>query len=132
MATAFDLKAEFAKLKMLQGRSAHTTRDQQTESSAELATYRDGSIFTTKFTGSSTWERHPNGDEYVQIQDGTTTFDLETATGIETLELAAGMMIVVPKGAWHRFRSPGGVSLLTITPLPTEHVRTETDDPRRG
>lgn len=130
MTTVIDLEAEFDKLTMLKGRTPQTRGDQQTDSSARLAPYRDGSIFTTKFTGIGAWERHPKGDELVHIVGGSTTLDLETASGIQALALKAGMIAVVPQGAWHRFRSPEGVSLMTVTPLPTEHVRTDTDDPR--
>ncbi len=130
MATVFDLDGEFDKLTMLQGRTPQTTGADRKGSSAQLASYRDGSIFTTKFNGIGAWERHPKGDEFVQILEGTTTLDLETAVGIEAIELKAGMIAVVPQNAWHRFRSPQGVALMTVTPLPTEHVRTDTDDPR--
>jgi hypothetical protein len=36
-----------------------------------LAPFRDGNIFSAKFAGDGTWERHPNGDELVQIVDGS-------------------------------------------------------------
>lgn len=130
MTKAIDLNAELAKLKMLQGRTSRTTSAEQAETAAELGPYRDGKVFITKFIGSSTWERHPKGDEVVQILDGATLLDLETGTAIETLSLQAGGFVVVPQGAWHRFRSADGVALMTVTPLPTEHVRTDTDDPR--
>lgn len=130
MTTVFDLDGELDKLTMLQGRTPQTTGSDRKGSSAQLAAYRDGSIFTTKFNGIGAWERHPKGDEFVQILEGSTTLDLETVAGIEAIELKAGMIAVVPQGAWHRFRSPTGVALMTVTPLPTEHVRTDTDDPR--
>ncbi|HEY4168347.1 MAG TPA: cupin domain-containing protein [Reyranella sp.] len=130
MTTVFDLDGEIDKLTMLQGRTPQTTGSDRKGSSAQLAPYRDGSIFTTKFNGIGAWERHPRGDEFVQILEGATTLDLETAGGIEAIELKAGMIAVVPQGAWHRFRSPAGVALMTVTPLPTEHIRTDTDDPR--
>ncbi|MBV8393649.1 MAG: cupin domain-containing protein [Alphaproteobacteria bacterium] len=130
MTKVFDLKAETDKLTTLKGRTPQSTGEQRKDSSAQLAPYRDGQIFTSKFTGIGAWERHPKGDEYVQILEGATMLDLETAEGIQALSVKAGMAIVVPQNAWHRFRSTDGVTLLTITPLPTEHVRTDTDDPR--
>jgi hypothetical protein len=70
-----DLNAEFAKLNMLRGRSPQTTAAEREESRAlaRLMPYRDGTIFIAKFTGGGVWERHPSGDEIVQIIDGTTT-----------------------------------------------------------
>ncbi|WP_259398565.1 MULTISPECIES: hypothetical protein [unclassified Pseudoalteromonas] len=35
--------------------------------------------------------------------------------------LFSGQMLVIPKGVWHRFESPNGVKVMTITPQPTEH-----------
>jgi mannose-6-phosphate isomerase-like protein (cupin superfamily) len=42
--------------------------------------------------------------------------------------MTAGMMIVVPQGHWHQFHSPDGVTVMTVTPQPTEHIHA--DDPR--
>jgi mannose-6-phosphate isomerase-like protein (cupin superfamily) len=47
---------------------------------------------------------------------------------MQSLELSAGMLVVVPKGCWHRFESESGVKVLTVTPKPTQH--THVDDPR--
>jgi mannose-6-phosphate isomerase-like protein (cupin superfamily) len=121
MTTVIDLTAELAKLTMLQGRTPHTTRAERQGSSRNLAGYRDGAIFTTKFTGEGGWERHRNGEEVVYILDGDTMVHLMTEKGPETLELRVGMIAIVPQGAWHRFSSPSGVTLMTVTPQPTDH-----------
>ena len=46
------------------------------------------------------------------------------------MSCSAGMMVVVPQGAWHRFHSPDGVCLITATPKPTEHLTVDVEDPR--
>ena len=112
MITVVDLRSELAKLSMLQGRTPQTTSDERKGSAAQLAPYRDGQIFTSKFTGKGAWERHPNGDELVEIIDGSATLEVVTADGPQALSLAAGMLAIVPKGAWHRFLSPLGVTLM--------------------
>jgi mannose-6-phosphate isomerase-like protein (cupin superfamily) len=48
--------------------------------------------------------------------------------GPRAFELRAGMLIVVPQGHWHRFEAPGGVTVLSATPQPTDH--TDAADPR--
>ena len=48
-----------------------------------------------------------------------------TAEGPQDLEMTGGMLTVVPQGAWHRFQAPEGVTLMTATPQPTEHVFTD-------
>ena len=96
---------------------------------ARVAPYRDGAIFTAKFAGKSAWERHPRGEEIVQIIDGATTLHLLTDEGKQSLSLTAGMIAIVPTNTWHQFESDG-VILMTATPQPTEHLRFEIDDPR--
>ena len=130
MITILDLNAEFAKLRMLRGRTPETTPQEREGAFARLAPYRDGAIFTAKFAGDGAWERHPNGDEIVQIVDGATTLHIMTDAGPQSLSLKAGMMAIVPQNTWHRFEAPDGVSLMTATPQPTEHLTVSVDDPR--
>jgi len=96
-----------------------------------LSQYRDGGIFAAKFSGESAWERHPNGDEIVQIVEGKTTVHLLTDDGPQSIAAGAGTVIVVPQNTWHRFEAPEGVSLVTATPQPTEHLTFAIDDPRK-
>jgi mannose-6-phosphate isomerase-like protein (cupin superfamily) len=133
MTTVIDLTGELAKLTMLRGRTPQTTSADRAGTSAQLAPYRDGSLFTGKFSGKGAWERHMKGDELVHILDGSTTLDIAVGDGpIQSLPLHAGMIAIVPQGVWHRFRSPDGVTLMTATPLPTDHIRTDVDDPRQA
>ncbi len=130
MITIIDLKAELAKLTMLRGRTPEMPAAARKGAFATLAPYRDGAIFTAKFAGQAAWERHPNGDEIVQIVDGATTLHLMAEDGPQSFTLSAGMVAIVPQGTWHRFESPDGVSLMTATPQPTEHLTVAVDDPR--
>ena len=129
MLTITDLNAELAKLKILQGRTPQTTAVEREESRsfARLMPYRDGAIFITKFSGGGLWERHPKGDEIVQIIDGTTTLHVIDNGHSEAFNLRAGAFVIIPQGAWHRFESADGVSLMTATPQPSEFAAV--DDP---
>ena len=97
---------------------------------ARLAPYRDSAINAAKFSGEGPWERHQNGDEIVQVVDGATMFHIMTDNGPQSFALKAGMVVIVPQGKWHRFEAPDGVSLVTTTPQPTEHLTFAIDDPR--
>lgn len=119
---------ELDKLEFLDGRGLDTTAEQEDKAFAKLADYRDGGVFAGGFSGESLWERHGNGDELVHILDGSTHLTIMNPDGPETLELRKGMVIVVPQGRWHRFRSKHGVTVMTVTPQPTDH--TSVDDPR--
>jgi mannose-6-phosphate isomerase-like protein (cupin superfamily) len=130
MVTVIDINAEFAKLRTLRGRMPETPEAEREGAFAKLAPYRDGGMFAAKFSGESAWERHPNGDEIVQIVEGATIVHLMTADGPQSVALKAGMVIIVPQNTWHRFEAPDGVSLVTATPQPTEHLTVTIDDPR--
>jgi mannose-6-phosphate isomerase-like protein (cupin superfamily) len=132
MVQVVNLNAEFAQLRTLEGRTPTTNAAARQDSFSALLPYRDGAVFAAKFSGKSAWERHPQGDEIVQIVAGETTLRLITAQGRETLALKAGMLVVVPQNAWHQFEAPNGVSVITATPQPTEHLYADVDDPRDG
>ncbi len=128
MIRAVDVTSALAGLPALEGRSAATPADQVKAAFAVLAPFRDGSVFAGRFSGETAWERHAKGDELVHILDGAATLTIMTAEGPQSLPLAAGMLVVVPQGHWHRFEAPGGVTVLSATPQPTEHSNSV--DPR--
>lgn len=130
MIPVVDLTAEFAKLKMLENRTPASSDAERAGAFGRVAPYRDGAIFTAKFAGRSAWERHPQGDEIVQVIEGATTLHLITEEGRQSLSLTAGMLTIVPRNAWHQFEAPEGVCVMTATPQPTDHVRVDVDDPR--
>ena len=130
MPMIIDLTAELGKLTTLRGRTPQTTNAERAGTAAELGAYRDGALFASKFAGVGAWERHPNGEELVHIIEGMATLDIVTADLSQSVEVGAGMLVVVPRDAWHRFRSPNGLTLMTATPRPSEHVRLDVDDPR--
>src|SRR5271165_4847868 len=101
MTVIIDLKARFGALKMLEGRTPTSSEADRTGAFTTLAPYRDGAVFAAKFAGTSAWERHPQGDEIVQVVDGATTLHLMTAEGKQSVTLRAGMMVVVPQNTWH-------------------------------
>jgi len=132
MTTILDLKGTLATMPMMKGRRPESTEAERQASGAfkTLAPYRDGNIYSAKFAGEAAWERHPNGDEIVQIVDGSCTVHLMTENGLESHKVSAGTTIVVPQNTWHRFHAPDGVSLVTATPRPTEHLTVDVEDPR--
>ncbi len=130
--TIVDLKSELGKLTMLQGRRPDMLEAERRASGGfrTLAPFRDGNLFTAKFSGSGAWERHPNGDELVQVVEGATTLHIMTEEGPQSYALRAGMVAIVPQNTWHRFHAPDGVTLVTATPKPTEHLTVDVEDPR--
>ena len=128
MTRAVDIEEALAGRPTLRGRTRHTSSEEAAAAFATLTTFRDGAVFAGSFSGESPWERHPNGDELVHVLDGATTLTIIVDDEPRTFEMHAGMLVIVPRGCWHRFQSPKGVTVLTMTPQPTEHVVDE--DPR--
>jgi len=125
-----DLNAELAKLTMFRGRTPQSTMADRKGSGARLASYRDGALFAIKFSGKDHWESHLTGDELVHILDGTATLDIAGEDGPQSFALRAGMIAVIPQGAWHRLHSSEGATQMTATPFPGEHIELDVDDPR--
>jgi quercetin dioxygenase-like cupin family protein len=112
--------------KILTGRTPSTPAEAFDGVFQELRGTKASGVFVGRFEGTSAWERHPGGDEFVQIVDGTVTLSLLHDDGrLEELALETGHALVVPQGVWHRFNSPAGVTVLTMTPRvpPTEHLQ---------
>jgi mannose-6-phosphate isomerase-like protein (cupin superfamily) len=127
MVKAVSIEKELAGLPVLDGRTARTSGAEADAAFATLATFREGGVFAGSFAGESPWERHRTGDELVHVLKGATRLTMLTDRGEEVLEMTAGMLTVVPKGCWHKFSAPNGVTVLTATPQPTDH---RPDDPR--
>ncbi len=125
---AVDIKAALAGKTVLHGRTPHTSDADAEAAFATLAEFSGGGIFAGSFSGESPWERHLNGDELVHILDGATILTMIIEDEHQVFEMRGGMLVVVPQGCWHRFQSPEGVTVLTMTPQPTEH--TSKEDPR--
>ncbi len=128
MVKAVSVPEELSKLRPLRNRNAQTSPEEEEGTFAKLGTLGNADMFTGSFDGQSPWERHPNGDELVQVFAGETTLTILSDDGEDVLHMTPGMLTVVPQGRWHRFTAPKGVSLMTATPLPTEH--SDADDPR--
>jgi mannose-6-phosphate isomerase-like protein (cupin superfamily) len=128
MPKAIDINAILDTLTPLSCRGPETTEEEANAAFATLAPMNNGAVFTGSFDGSSPWERHGGGDELVHILAGQTRLTILSENSEDVLDLKAGMMTVVPKGCWHRFHAPDGVTVLTVTPQPTDHSNEE--DPR--
>jgi hypothetical protein len=108
---AVDIKAELAGRPVLHNRTRHTSESDAEAAFATLAPFHGGGIFAGSF-----------------FLDGATTLTIIIDDEPQVFEMTGGMLVVVPRGCWHRFQSQEGVTVLTMTPQPTEH--TVKEDPR--
>ncbi len=124
---AVNVKQALDELPVLKGRTPKTTASEADPSFATLSTFdQNGGVFVGSFEGRSAWERHSRGDEFVQIVAGSTRLTILADGQQQIFEMKEGMVTVVPQGCWHHFDAPEGVSVLTVTPQPTDH---SADDP---
>ena len=128
MIEVVDIGRALAGRSRLEGRGPHTTEAEAAAAFATLARFGDGAIFAGGFSGRSPWERHRGGDELVHVLEGAATLTVIEDDEPVSVALHAGSLVVVPRGRWHRFHAPTGVTLLTATPQPTDHSSAE--DPR--
>ena len=125
-----DLDAELAKLTMFRGRTPQSTVADRKGSAGRLAPYRDGALLTSKFAGKGHWEAHP-ADELIHILDGAAILEMVCDDGPpRSFALRAGTLAVIPQGAWHRFHSAEGVTLMTATHFPGEKIDDDVAYPR--
>ena len=109
-------------LRFLADRSPHTTDEQAADAFAMVAAYRDGGVFVGHWAGNSEWERHGAADEIVMVIDGETNIFFLGEGAERSARLRSGDLIIVPRGTWHRFETPTGVKVLSVTPQPTDHT----------
>jgi quercetin dioxygenase-like cupin family protein len=128
MPAIVDVNAEAAKLTTFRGRTPQTTFAERKGTAAQLGPYRDGFLLLSKSAGKGHWETHP-ADELVYVLEGTLTVDIVEEGRLQSCTLGAGMMVVVPPGAWHRVHSADGVTVLSAT-IPGDHIDLDVDDPR--
>jgi len=131
MIEAIKVSDRMAALTPIHNRGEHTTEEEVMQAFATLGEgdFLDCGVFLGSFNGNAGWERHMKGDELVHLMSGSTQFDIIIEGEKQTLELSAGMLVVVPRACWHRFRSETGVTLLTATPQHDE-IHTFVEDPR--
>ena len=115
------LNKSFAKLKFINNRKPTSTEEDLKEAFCALSPYRDGAIYIGHYAGSSEWERHPKGEEIVYVVEGETTLVMFGEKEDSSIRLKQGELFVVPQNVWHRFETPVGVKILSVTPEPGDH-----------
>jgi quercetin dioxygenase-like cupin family protein len=119
--SAISIKNGFNKIKCFENRAPESSNEAMKNAFIKLTDFDQSAIYLTHYSGFSEWERHPAGDELVQVIEGETTLILLEGDVEHKNKLMPGELLVVPQGVWHRFESPKGLKVLTITPPPTEH-----------
>jgi quercetin dioxygenase-like cupin family protein len=128
MPTIIDVKAEATKLRMFRGRTPQTTFAERKGTAVQLGTYRHGMLLLSKSAGTGHWETHPE-DELLYVLDGAINVDIVEDDRVQSFTIDAGMMAIVPPGAWHRVHSADGSTVLSAV-IPGDHIDLDIADPR--
>ena len=107
MIKVIDIQSPLLAKKMLKGREPTTPEEDVEKAFAIAAETAESKVFVGSFSGESAWERHSNGDELVQILDGSTAIIVYSGGIEQAVMLDKGMVTLIPRGLWHRFHSPG-------------------------
>lgn len=78
-----------------------------------VADYNDNDVMVVKFQGEFPFHKHDETDDFFFVLEGEMVMDFE---GQPSKAVAAGEMIVVPKGVVHRPRAEREVKVLLIEP----------------
>jgi len=113
---------------MFHGRTPTTTFAERKGTAVQLGTYRDGMLLLSKSAGTGHWETHPE-EEMLYVLDGAMAVDIVERGMVQSVELSAGMMCIVPLGTWHRVRSTNGATVISAV-IPGDHIDLDVDDPR--
>lgn len=125
MTKAANIQEALSGRPVLKGRTPHTPAEDIEPVFATLEQTDRTGIFAGSFQGESAWERHRNGDELVQVLAGHATVTVLTDDGRKDLDMSAGMVTIIPQGCWHKFQAAEGVTVMTMTPQPTDHSTAE-------
>jgi mannose-6-phosphate isomerase-like protein (cupin superfamily) len=97
---------------------------------ADFGLLNDYSLGLGRYSGSSPWERHRNGDELLYVVDGEVAIAVVLEDGTAAFEvLRSGSLFVVPKDRWHQLNASDGASVLFASP-PESGAERSRDDPR--
>jgi len=80
-----------------------------------------------KFSGEFVWHHHEHEDELFLVVDGAFRMDYRDADGQEqSILLAVGEFLIVPRGVEHRPVAEAEVSVLLFEPVGTPNIGTAT------
>jgi mannose-6-phosphate isomerase-like protein (cupin superfamily) len=79
-----------------------------------LASFDGCTVGISRFSSHPLWERHPAGDELLQVFEGELDMTVLTPEGPVEATLRPGAIFIVPRGLWHSPRPRGTVTLLYV------------------
>jgi hypothetical protein len=63
----------------------------------------------------ATWEKHPNGDEFIYLLTGSLDLLLEYPRGVQAISLRGSGALLIPQGVWHTAKVHKPSRMLHVT-----------------
>lgn len=106
-----------------------TTEAEANAAVREIGRLEDRVLGVMRFSGTTPWERHPDGDELLHVLDGEVDVTVLTDDGPVDVAVPAGSLFVCPRGRWHRQTPRAAATVFFATPTATSEA-SWADDPR--
>ncbi|MGD9797826.1 MAG: cupin domain-containing protein [Acidimicrobiia bacterium] len=106
-----------------------TTREEVRAAYRAFGAMDDHGLGGRRWSGLSPWERHPGGDELLLPLVGGYEVTMLTDEGRTVVEVAAGSLLVVPRGVWHRLHARETVVDFGVNAVGDDEI-SFADDPR--
>lgn len=106
-----------------------TTEAEANAAVREIGRLEDRLLGVMRFSGTTPWERHPDGDEFLHVLDGEVAVTVLTDDGPVDVAVPAGSVFVCPRGLWHRQTPKVAATVFFATPTATSEA-SWADDPR--
>ena len=108
-----------------------TTAAQAMAAVRHITTLNQCQLGVMRFSGLTPWERHPDGDELLQVLEGEIDVTVLAERGPVHVTVPAGSAFVCPRGLWHRQLPRPRVTELYATPAATTEISWK-EEPRSG
>ncbi len=102
--------------------TATTTEADEAASRATLGWLGSCSVGIQRYQGVPPWEIHRDHDELLHVLDGDMELIVVGDDGPETTLVSDGMIVIVPKGRWHRPVAKSMVTLFSATPFTNSDI----------
>lgn len=106
-----------------------TTEAEANGAIREIGRLEERFLGVMRFSGTTPWERHPDGDELLHVLDGEVDVRVLTDDGPVDVAVPAGSLFVCPRGFWHRQTPRAAATVFFATPTATSEA-SWADDPR--
>lgn len=93
-----------------------TTEAEEKASRAVLGWMNGANVGIQRYQGVPPWELHRDADELLHVLDGHVELTVIEDDGPKTVDVRGGMIVIVPKGRWHRPVAKTMVTLFSATP----------------